>query len=152
MPDRERGRKNRVLPTVRSLWEQRKYLLIWVPERLGRQAVMGIDWVLRRAYGIVGFSTNPACVLRISVGQSDRSITLSDRVKITPGEPVVELHLWNERIPKIPLVGPTLGWGHEMVRLTRESLHELAVYLELLIPNDSFRALRGEAGFISIWL
>ena len=42
---------------------------------------------------------------------------------------MVELHLWNERIPAVPAKGPSLAWGRQFNRCFAESLRELARFL-----------------------
>lgn len=107
-----------------------------------KAAVKGLDSLLRRCYGIHPFTDHPECVLRLGLARSPRDITLSDSVTVCRGEPIGDLHLWNERIPPMPTGGPGLGWAVAFQRRLRRSLEELAVYVETGPPYREVRAFR----------
>jgi hypothetical protein len=92
--------------------------------------IRGLDLLLRRIYGIRPFSDDPRCLIRMAAGFSDRNVPLSDGVAVVPGDAVVKMHLWNERLPRIPRGGADLAWGHEAHRRTLASLAMLAEELE----------------------
>lgn len=63
-----------------------------------------LDRYLRRRHGIFEFTDDPTCILRLAIGRGER------------GEPVGELHLWNEQLP----TREGIGWGLDLrARLTR---------------------------------
>ncbi|HCW52121.1 MAG TPA: hypothetical protein DGR79_08715 [Clostridiales bacterium] len=90
----------------------------------------GLDFLLRRACGIREFTRDPDCILRLSVGRCGRDLVLSDGTTVRRGEPVGDLHLWNERVPSMPPGGPDLAWGLAFGRRMRRSLALLARAVE----------------------
>ena len=56
-------------------------------------------------------------------------LVLADGTAVAPGSRALALHLWNERIPIMGPVGPTLAWARKIDRAIHASLHELACYL-----------------------
>ncbi len=95
-----------------------------------RAAVRGLDSLLRRCYGIHEFSFDPDCILRVGLGRAPRDLILSDGAAIREGDPVADIHLWNERIPVMPPGGPGLRWGIEFQRKARRSLQLLVEYVD----------------------
>lgn len=106
-----------------------------------------IDRILRRAKNVFEFTEAPECLLRIARTTSPRSITLSDGVNLRAGEPVISIHLWNERIPPLAQDGSDFRWGIEFASRIRASLQLLAHYLETHREYNDARVLYGEAGF-----
>ena len=58
--------------------------------------------------------------------QASTPLSLSDGTRIMPGDPVGELHLWNDHVPHFPSGGPTLGWARRAHALMVHSLSLLA--------------------------
>lgn len=109
-----------------------------------RQFVMALDALLRRVAGIFEFCDDPDCLLRLGLGHSDAEIILSGGTHIRPGDPVGEIHLWNERVPRMSATGPDLGWGVQFYRGMLASLQDLGAYVQ---TDDRFapvQAFRGE--------
>jgi hypothetical protein len=102
-----------------------------------RRVVLSLDALLRGRLGIVALSSDPACILRIRVTRAAHAISLSDG-PVPPGAPVLEIHLWNERIPPIPPAGPDLAWAGRTQRMFLASLREVA------------RQLREEPGLAAV--
>jgi hypothetical protein len=117
---------------------------------IGRAGVRAIDLALQRHYRLFLFSDDPACILRVAPTVSARAVTLRDGTGIVRGEPILELHLWNERLPALPRDGATLAWGVDFARRTRYSLRLLADYLADEPRFDSIRALHAELGFLEL--
>lgn len=92
-------------------------------------AVFGLDRWLRRRQGIYEYSSDPVCLFRINRAEAEESLTLSDGTRVRLGDPILNLHLWNEHIRPMPLRGATLGWGRQMHRALEVSLSELACWL-----------------------
>jgi hypothetical protein len=88
-----------------------------------------LDRWLQRLQGIFEYTHKPDCFFRISFNRLRNEVVLSDGTVGRPGDQVVGLHLWNERIPVIPAKGPSLAWGHQFNRCFAESLRELARFL-----------------------
>jgi len=112
-----------------------------------RRFVCTLDSLLRRAYRIQEFSRSEDCILRLALGRSKEDVILPDGTRITKGEPIGELHLWNEHIPPMPAKGPDFGWGLMFYRRLIRSLRELAVYVEHEPKFKAVRAFRGEIAF-----
>ncbi len=95
-----------------------------------RKMVLGLDALLRRHYHIYEFSHDQGCLFRLSIIPSPENLTLSDGTQIHAGEPVGELHLWNEHMLQIPKEGPDLAWALTFGRMLRRTLSDLAAYVE----------------------
>ena len=58
-----------------------------------------LDALLRYFYRIREFTDDPNCLLRLAMKQASTPLSLSDGTRIMPGDPVGELHLWNDMCP-----------------------------------------------------
>jgi len=92
--------------------------------------IRAFDARLRSAYGIYEFSSDPGCVLRIGLGHTPHNLAFAPDAgsglagaEIPGGEPALMLHLWNERVPRIPEAGPDLAWASRLVKGFVRSLH-----------------------------
>ena len=92
--------------------------------------VFGLDRRLRRVHQVFEYSDRPDCVFRIQRKPSSSSYVLSDGVAVREGDPVIELHLWNEHLPKMSAARASIGWGSRLNHGFRNSLEELASYLD----------------------
>jgi len=117
-------------------------------DAIGRAAVRGLDVLVRRAYHVREFTQDENCILRIALGRSAKDMTLSDGTRIEKGEVVGELHLWNERLPRMDEEGPSLQWALTTYRLWRVSLKKLTAYLENDPQFENIRAFRGESALL----
>lgn len=107
-----------------------------------RRSVFSLDAHLRHRYGIVEFTTRSDCILRVAPAIAPRAVELSDGTRIQSGDPLLDLHLWNEHVPAIPPGGVTLRWAAAAARCARESLRTLAAATRAgTVPE--FVALRG---------
>lgn len=93
-----------------------------------RQLVRRFDSWLSRRYGIFEFSQHPDCLLRLQVTVAGRPLTLPD-CRVERGEPVLLLHLWNERLSALPPVDAGLSRAKTLQRMVLRSLVELGCYL-----------------------
>jgi len=93
------------------------------------QAIWALDHWLRERQGIYEYTDHAECLFRIERARATHSFTLSDGTGVRPGDPLIELHLWNEHIPVMGRRGPTLAWGRRTLRALDTSLHELARFL-----------------------
>jgi hypothetical protein len=109
--------------------------------QLLRQVIRGVDARLRRSIGIVEFDRSDDALVRIAVARADREIELSDGTRLRPGEPVLELHLWNEHLQPLPPEGPTLRWAVATRRQLARSLARLAAYVLAAPELDGVKAL-----------
>ena len=92
-------------------------------------AIFALDAWLRRRQGIYEYTTDPQCLFRIARCRADQAVRLADGTLVRAGDPLIELHLWNENMPAMGLEGPTVGWAHRVSRSIQASLRELAEYL-----------------------
>ena len=88
-----------------------------------------LDMRLRRQQAVFEYTRNPACIFRLDVGPSSRSLVLSDGTELRAGDRVARLHYWNEQVPLVPEGGATIAWGRQMHRGIAASLRELAAFL-----------------------
>jgi len=95
-----------------------------------RHLVRGLDELLRRAQGIVEFSASRDCILRVEARRCGETLRLADGTEIGPGDALLEVHLWNDHMPRIPAAGPHLGWALRVRSQMCRSLTELAESLE----------------------
>ncbi len=121
-----------------------------LPGRVGRRLVRALDAGLRRAQGTFVFSEHPDCILRLSLMPAERPLRFADGTTVAPGEPLIVVHFWNERLPPVPASGPDLRWARTMIRQSVASLRLLAEYLEGHPELAGVRAIgSGVAGFLS---
>src|SRR6185437_7027005 len=93
-----------------------------------RACVRWLDRALRQYLGVIEFCDQPPCVLRVSPARAGLALTLPDGTRISPGDSLLELHLWNERLPRADTMC-TLGRGGSLRTRLDWSLDALARYL-----------------------
>jgi hypothetical protein len=118
-------------------------LLSWMLRKL----IRGIDACLRRGIGIVEFERGEDALLRIGVARAERAVRLRDGTQLQPGDPLLELHLWNEHLPMLPSGGPSLRWAASTRRQITHSLRRLAVHLQRVPDLWEAKALRIQPAF-----
>jgi hypothetical protein len=106
-----------------------------------------IDEKLRSSHRIKEYTSSPSCIFRMEVISSTESAVLSDGTAIHPGDRIINLHLWNEQIPRFPRAGPTLGWALRMSRALQQSLAELDAFLAIHPELDDIIAIRADMSF-----
>jgi len=115
-----------------------------VLQSAARAGIRLIDTLLRRSLGVVEFSDDPGCILRIGLTRANRPRILSDGTAIRQGDPLCELHLWNERLPRMGPGGPDLDWALKMYRGMVYSLQLLARFLATSAEYADAVAVHGE--------
>jgi ceramide glucosyltransferase len=115
--------------------------------RVLARAICGLDAMLRRLQHIEEFSQAEGCLLRLATRTSDRDLILSDGTQVGQGDPVGELHFWNEHMPRMPAGGPDLAWALAFQRRMVRSLRELAVHVATAPLFQPVSAFRGELIF-----
>lgn len=108
-----------------------------------RVLIRGLDALLRRAGGVFEFSTHPDCMLRLQVARAGHAFALADGIEVQKGDPILLLHLWNERVPSFGPAGPDLAWAVQAYRRFRASLSEAARWLEEQPDQLGIRAVGG---------
>lgn len=70
-----------------------------VPHGSVRALIRLVDLLPRRVQGIVEFSDQTDCLLRIRKIQLRSSVALPNGTRLHRGEAVIDLHFWNEHLP-----------------------------------------------------
>lgn len=112
-----------------------------------RGAMRGFDAMLRHRYGISEFADDPDCVLRISLERAARDVALSDGVSVRAGDPIVQIHFWNEHLPVLPPEGLNAAWTGVMKRRIRHSFAMLADHIERDPRYRGVTAIHGAPAF-----
>ena len=80
-----------------------------------RRVIRAFDAWLARTEGVYVFTQSPDCILRLRKTRTKAAIQLPGQV-IEADARILEVHLWNERIPPIPPQGPDMAWAGWMAR------------------------------------
>lgn len=96
-----------------------------LPDGLLARSIRRLDAHLRRKQGIFEFSDDPRCLLRVSVEPAEMDMEFSDGTRISAGEPIGIIHLWNEHLLTIPREGADLRWAMAMRQMMQFTLQEL---------------------------
>ena len=111
----------------------------------------GVDALLRRVMRIEQFCNDPRCVIRVRRITAAHSVSLSDGTVIGAGDPVGELHLWNEQLPRVPPTGPGIAWAVAMRRAYTHSLSQLARHVAAHSDFDDIDAFCAAVAFAGPW-
>ncbi len=101
-----------------------------LPARAARAGIRGLDALLRRVYGLRPLAEDARCLFRVVYRRSPDARVLDDGVRVRRGDPVLELHFWNEHLPQAGPEGPDAGWALRFAARLRYSLRLLADFLE----------------------
>lgn len=107
-----------------------------------RKIVRRFDAWLSRMYGVFEFSQIQDCLFRLQVAVAHHPIHLPD-CRVEPGELVLHLHIWNERLLALDALSPGLGWAKTLQRSFLHSLGEIAYYLDDHPDMAEVRAVGG---------
>ncbi|MBU6526434.1 hypothetical protein OGR47_05375 [Methylocystis sp. MJC1] len=105
--------------------------------------VEAIDRRLRDRLQVIEYSNSPDCVFRLQIINCEGDLQLDDGTRLRRGDRVIDLHLWNEQIPRMPDGAPTLAFARRIERCVELSLSELAKFLAARRDLDDIRAIRG---------
>lgn len=114
------------------------------PDEFWAGSVSRADAILRSYYGIYEFTDDPACVLRVGLGQARAPVALSDGSQVEIGELVGTLHFWNEHLPRYSAKGPDLGWACAVRDRVIYSLRAFSDYIEREPAWQDVQAIRTE--------
>jgi hypothetical protein len=103
--------------------------------------VFWLDEGLRREQQVFEYSDRRDCVFRIQRTRSRSSYVLSDGVTVSEGDPIIELHLWNEHVPTMTAARASIGWGSRLAHGFRSSLRELRAWLDARPEYDDATVL-----------
>jgi hypothetical protein len=107
-----------------------------------RFLIRKLDDRIRKCSRVFEFSQEAGCLLRLQVSRASQPLHLPGQI-IEAGEPVLLIHLWNERLPPISPAGPDLAWARLILRRFRHSLCLTADYLKANPRLDEIRAVGG---------
>ena len=107
-----------------------------------RRLIRAFDGWLRQTEGVFEFTQAPDCILRLRRGRAREPIRLAEAV-IPAGAPILEVHLWNERIPPILSAGADVAWAGWMTRRLIGSFRLVAGYMLAGPDLQSIRAVCG---------
>jgi hypothetical protein len=91
--------------------------------------VRRLDAVIRRHEGIIEFSASTSCLLRAVVTRAEADLKLSDGAIMKRGDPIIDVHFWNERLPQTS-ASPGLAWGGRFGRQLVRSFVDLAAAID----------------------
>jgi hypothetical protein len=91
---------------------------------------------------VIEFWDHPDCLIRVRVVRSDRPLVVANDV-ISVGEKIVEIHFWNEHVPRIPDSGADMAWAVKGVRMLASSFTELARQIS---TNEKFHGVKAVGG------
>ena len=107
-----------------------------------RRLIRGFDAQVRRAVGVFEFTQDPECILRLRRTALQRRLILPD-ASFPKGTPVLEFHLWNERVPPLPPGGADLAWARHVSRSLVRSFRMVRTYLMTKLAGADVRAIGG---------
>mgnify|MGYP001828851877 CR=1 FL=1 len=84
-----------------------------------------LDAVLHRISGNYAFCDDAGCLLRLRRTPARHAMKLPGTT-IHRGEPVLELHVWNQHVPPMPADGASLAWALDVRRMLSQSLQLVA--------------------------
>ncbi len=108
--------------------------------------VRRLDAWIRRQQGFIEFSNSPTCMLRVVVKRAEQELRLSDGAVVRPGETFIDIHFWNERLPKAA-ASHGLGWGGRFGRALKRSFVDLAAAIDQDPRLAGAVAVRGRLAF-----
>ncbi len=106
--------------------------------------MFGLDRWLRQRQGVYEYSDDALCIFRAQRGRAACEFALSDGTHIHSGDPVLNLHLWNEHVPAMGQSTVDMAWAREFTRRVELSLRALARHLRWNRSLDDVVAIRGD--------
>lgn len=118
--------------------------------RVARWGVLALDRFLVRLYKIEPVAEDSLCLLQVSARPTVLSapVALDQRLRLSPGAKVVEIHFANARVPRITGQGPDLAWARSFEKGLRYSLSLLASSLVRNPRLADFAAIHGVLSFL----
>jgi len=114
-----------------------------------RAVIRLIDRMLCLTGGIFEFSQAPEIILRLQLRTAPHAVNLGSMF-ITRGDSVLALHLWNERMPGLPVAGADFEWAVRLRRCFIRSLIEVAKLLQGNPRYANAHAIYGDSALLSV--
>ena len=92
-------------------------------------AVFLLDSWLRRWHRVFEYTCDPRCIFRLQRMSATCGLKFSDGTVVEPGDPILNLHVWNEHMPPIGPGGPTLAWARRIRVMVDQSLRLLCQHI-----------------------
>jgi hypothetical protein len=115
-----------------------------------RVLIRAFDRMIRWASGVFEFCDEEVCLLRLQCSRAPHDLHLSDSTQVRAGDPVLKLHLWNERVPPLGPGGSDLAWAVNVRRRLIRSLRAAAQWLAEQPSRDDVRAIGGATVLVSL--
>ena len=93
-------------------------------------AVFMLDSWLRRWHQVYEFTADPRCIFRLQRMSATSRLRFPDGALVEPGDPILNLHVWNEHVPPIGPGGPTLAWARRTRTMVDHSLRLLCQHID----------------------
>jgi hypothetical protein len=106
-----------------------------------------LDRWLQHYLGVHEYTTDPRCLFRIQRANARVNLALSDGTRIRAGEPILNLHFWNEHVPPMGDQGATVAWARQVSRAIAVSLKGLTEHLSARPDLGDIVALRADMRF-----
>ena len=87
-------------------------------------AVFRLDDWLRRRQGVFEYTDREDCIFRAQAIKAERPVSLGDGTRIEPGDLLLNIHLWNEHMPRAS-GDHDVGWARTVSHRLAASLCEL---------------------------
>jgi hypothetical protein len=107
-----------------------------------RFLVWKLDELIRRCNRVFEFNQDADCILRLQVTRAPHTLRLPD-LTLEANDPILLIHLWNERLPRTSSDGADLIWARRTLRLFRSSLYLVGDYLQSERKLNDVRAVGG---------
>jgi hypothetical protein len=106
-----------------------------------------MDESLRRERGVIEFEgASDWGIFRVAIIRSDVAATLPSGLTIQVGDPIIELHFANERLPQAGQ-GAGMGWAAQFGRKMVASFRELATGVQIDPRLRDAKAILGRLAF-----
>jgi hypothetical protein len=110
-------------------------------KRILRVSVTQMDHALRVRLRIFEFTQEQGCILRASLTHAKYPVVLPSGERINHGDPILELHFWNERLTSILEGYSLVGRGVRLRFALHDSLVQLATFLATQDGMQNVKAL-----------
>ncbi len=107
-----------------------------------RALIRKFDALVCRMSGVFEFCEDDECLLRLRSARATHDLCFPGRC-VRAGEPVLEIHVWNEHMPLIPPNGPDLVWAIRLQRGLVRSFQLVARHMQGEVHLASARAVGG---------
>jgi len=107
--------------------------------------ILRLDASLRRERGVIEFAGGSG-ILRVALIASDVEARLPSGLVIHKGDPIIELHFANERLPQAG-DGAGIGWGAKFGRKLTSAFREPAVGVQIDPRLKDAKAVLGRLAF-----